>query len=270
MADALPLLAERVARLDGVPIYADRHGGLVPDIAHFIRTMQAAVAPGVVPDGRQWPQASPADADRSVQSCRLLQRLAVRSPTVVAGPVDREGQVWVASGGPAHLPPRSPSLDRLRFVEGGAAAANGASTKPFGLGLYTSTVLPGCFGMWWALLELNRGSTLTPLPWSAWSVRASPAARIFEVVSAADWARLVATYALKRDNLLYPDWARIAAEWDGVHMTLRAIVATQGIWLRVDEDLAAAPFWDVESTLWLRWVFDEQRLLHVENELPSG
>ena len=266
MTDALHLLRQRVARLDAEPIYADRYGGLDADIAHLVRTMQAVVAPGVVTDPVKWPRAAPADADLVVSGCRLLQRLGARAPAVVAGSLERGDQVWVATGTPDHLPPRSPRLESSRLVLPRAGEEVPVSTKPFGFGLYTSTpaAVAGGFGMWWALLELNRGSTLTPLPWHVWSLSVQRDARVLEVASAEDWAQLVATYGMMREDLLYPDWARVAADWDGVHMTVRAVVATQGICLHAGHGLAAAPYWDVESTLWLRWVFQDQRLVHVE------
>jgi hypothetical protein len=46
MADAPHVLAKRVSQLDSRPIYADLHGDLDPDLAHFIRTIEAITPPG--------------------------------------------------------------------------------------------------------------------------------------------------------------------------------------------------------------------------------
>ena len=61
------------------------------------------------------------------------------------------------------------------------------------------------------------------------------------------------------EGLLYPDWKAVARHCDGVHVTLRAVGATQGICFRLSDGVVAPPYWDVETTFWLRWVFE-----HVE------
>jgi hypothetical protein len=68
-------------------------------------------------------------------------------------------------------------------------------------------------------------------------------------------------------NLLYPDWPAISADWDGVHMTPQAIAATQGQYLLTESGTVAAPYWDVESTLWLCWCFDTVHLLSIDRSL---
>lgn len=59
--------------------------------------------------------------------------------------------------------------------------------------------------------------------------------------------------------MLYPDWRAVAQRYDAVHMTLRAIAATQGLLFPTDEGQIAPTFWDVESTFWLRWCFRSVR-----------
>ena len=61
--------------------------------------------------------------------------------------------------------------------------------------------------------------------------------------------------------MLYPDWARVADRWDGIHMNVGAIAATQGICFSEGSNLVAPPYWDIESTLWLRWVFGAVELV---------
>ncbi|MEW2578553.1 hypothetical protein [Streptomyces syringium] len=62
---------------------------------------------------------------------------------------------------------------------------------------------------------------------------------------------------------VFSDWRRVAQDYAGVHMTLRAIVATQGFRFPVEGGLAAAPYWDLESVLWLRWCFSGLRLVEI-------
>jgi len=259
-ADAVPVLADRIATLDSEPLYVDRHAEWDTDVAHFIRTMQVVTRPGTVDDARRLPGTSPAVADEMAAGCRLLHRLADKAPDAVDGPLARTHQYWVATGRPERLPPRPPRFDRAHFVD---AAAEGppATGQAHRLGLYTCSGTLGPYGMWWTFLQVNRGSTLFPPPWRVWSVDVREDARVLEITTAADWVDFVATHATTLGDVVYPDWTRAAEHWDAVHMTLRAIVATQGIWFPLGRRLAGAPFWDVESTRWLSWVFSDAALV---------
>ncbi|MEX2981194.1 hypothetical protein [Streptomyces sp. C36] len=113
-------------------------------------------------------------------------------------------------------------------------------------------------------MYLDLGSSLHPRPWQTWQLPVTdPAADVLEIGGAGDWAAFVGRYPLVRGNDVYPDWAKVARDFPGVHMTLRAIVAAQGFRILVADGLAAAPFWDIESVLWLRWCFDPPRLVEV-------
>jgi hypothetical protein len=111
--------------------------------------------------------------------------------------------------------------------------------------------------MWWSYLEMHRGSTLFPHPWRVWAVRAAPDAKVLEIASASEWVDFVSADASSTDGLLYPDWNAVAGHWHAIHMTVAAIAATQGIRFSLGRRVVAPPYWDVESTLWLRWVFTE-------------
>jgi hypothetical protein len=267
MADAPRVLAKRVSQLDSRPIYADLHGDLDPDLAHFIRTIEAITPPGSVSE--QLPTASASPADEIVGDCRLVHRLIEKAPEIAAGPLVRTDQYWIATGRPAHLPAPAAKLDRARFVDAATTTGVPASTKPFDLGLYTSTGVLGTFGMWWCLLQLNKGSTLFPLPWKVWSVRASQDANVLEITTAAEWVDFVSSHPMYRNGSLYPDWRLVGDRWDGIHMTVRAIAATQGICFTVDTDVVAPPYWGVESTLWLSWAFTAVEPLQEFSEAPS-
>lgn len=255
MADATNLLTARIAALDGEPLFVDRHAaGWDPDVGHFIRTLQMVTSLGFVGDSRLLPSMSPSVADEVVAGCSLLDRLAAKAPGLVMGPFDRAHQYWVATGRPDHLPPRSHQLDHAHFVEATATRVGAGSGPVVEGGLHTCSGALRGFGMWWTLLHINRGSTLFPPPWHVWSVGITEGARVLEIASAMDWVEFVAAHATVRGDFVYPDWPRASERWDGVHITLRSIVATQGIWFPLGRRLVAAPYWDVESTLWLRWV----------------
>lgn len=103
-------------------------------------------------------------------------------------------------------------------------------------------------------------------------LRIHPDARIAEVTSPEDWNRLTRTHpATRRDgtpdaNLLHsagidhgpcPDWAATAADVDGVHLTLSAVLT--GLFVPVTADGVTTTMWsnDSELTIWLRRAWDD-------------
>ena len=64
-------------------------------------------------------------------------------------------------------------------------------------------------------------------------------------------------------DLVYPDWDAIAADFDAVHLCLAGVVAIQGFSFRSAYGLTAPGYWDVETTHWLRWSFQQPRLVEV-------
>jgi hypothetical protein len=252
-ADTLRVLSDRVSALDAQPTYADIHGDVDPDLAHFIRTIAAITPPGS--EAQYPPPVAAHAADEILATSKRLERLRKRAPEVAVGPLARREQHWIATGRPAHLPPRASALDPKQFVDVTAQAHVPVSTKPFEVGLYTSTAVFGTFGMWWCFLKLNSQSTLFPHPWTIWALEAAPDADVLEIATAAQWVDFVSANPLASEGLLYPDWKAVASRRDGVHMGAGAVVATQGICFSSNGHMVAPPYWDVESTLWLRWSF---------------
>ncbi|MBT2385884.1 hypothetical protein [Streptomyces sp. ISL-11] len=203
----------------------------------------------------------PSEADEAAESCRLLRHLARDERSLVLGPLERARQHWIGTSPHELMPSRQPALARERFVAPHAEPIP-PSTKPFHLGLYTSTAQRGGPSMW--RMYLDQGSTLHPLPWHTWALQVTdPTAEVVEISSASAWAAFVGRYPLVHDGSVFPDWRKVAEDYAGVHMTLRAIVATQGLRFPVTDGLAAAPYWDVESVLWLRWHFSSPRLVEI-------
>jgi hypothetical protein len=153
-------------------------------------------------------------------------------------------------------------LKREHFVAAGPGTS--VSTKPFSVGLFSSTGIGGTYGMWHLYLEATQ-SSLFPQPWYVWRVRPRDDAQVLEISSATAWAEFVLAYPLQRDGLLCPDWNAAANVYDGVHVTLQAIIAMQGLSPRSGLGLLAPTFWDVESTLWLRWVFSTTRFVETQH-----
>lgn len=261
MNDGLSELEQRVEKLD---VISDQRPCKGPnaDLISFIEIMERITDPGI--DQNVVSDIKAADAIQ--QNCRLLARLEEIVPEIVTGPIRLSSQFWIRTGKPANMPKSKIVLDQSDFVdisEASATTMRKASTKPFWVGLFTSTSVLGNQGMWRQYLDLNRGATLYPLPWSVWAIEAVNSAQVFEISSAAEWVKLVLSYPRREKELLYPDWSSIARKYDAVHMTLRAITAIQGIFFQTHQGIMAPTYWDIESTFWLHWRFDSMKFVEM-------
>lgn len=108
-----------------------------------------------------------------------------------------------------------------------------------------------------------------PLPWYTWELEIDKDVRVAEIGSATAWVEFVCAHARISDGLVYPDWVDIAQSFDAVHLTLRMIAAAQGLSFATRHGDIPAAFWDVETTLWLRWCFSRASLVETV-ESPSG
>jgi hypothetical protein len=118
-----------------------------------------------------------------------------------------------------------------------------------------------------------------------WAVGIDPAARVYEVHEPGDWGRLAATHpkdvtASRRHDWsrwtgregqwILPDWRSVAAQWDGVHVSVAGYLSTAG--MAVDIGGGAATLlagWDADQTLWLRDVFTGTRQLTTWHGTPG-
>jgi hypothetical protein len=253
------LLRDRVERLDADPLpvpWFDTD----PRLLHFVAVMTTYTHTSmtVPPGGRAI--VAPAEADEITATCGLLDDIVRDEAGLVRDPLPRSRQHWIGTG----RDDPAPALAKASFVSAHTGPRGRPSTKPFGLGLYTSTATRQGHSMWRIYLELSRGSSLFPRPWSTWEVQAPrEAVSVLEITGAREWAGFVAAYADEHRGLIYPDWRRVAADHDGVHLTLSAVVATQGFNFPTPAGITAATYWDIESTLWLRWRFTSVRLVDV-------
>jgi hypothetical protein len=197
---------------------------------------------------RLWPAAPSADpvelvapgaVDELVATSAALRALAVTRPRLVRGPLDRQRQFWVAPGRPG----RTGTPDPARFRPVSARGRTATPTR----GLYTSS------GLWHLYLEQH--ADRFPPPWRGWAMRLEPGVRVFNVAGAADWVTLVRRFPVAHGDVVVPNWAAVARVYEGVHLTLRGVAALQGVTLKTDLGTVPGPAWEVESTLWLRWVF---------------
>ncbi len=205
------------------------------------------------------PYVSAAAADALVNTSSLLARLADAVPEIVTGPLRLDRQYWVGTPKPGYLPQRELTLREAHFVGVSDAMPIKASTKPFDLGLFTATGVLGTYGMWRMYLKSYESSG--PFPWHTWIVEPHSNAVVREIASASQWVDFVLSHPRREGELLFPDWHSVARHCDGIHMTLRAIAATQGLYFPTEQGIVAAPFFDVESTFWLRWCFRSVKLV---------
>ena len=110
-----------------------------------------------------------------------------------------------------------------------------------------------------------------------WAVGIDPAARVYEVHEPGDWGWLAATHPRdvtasrwhdwsrwtgREGRWILPDWRSVAAQWDGVHVSVAGYLSTAR--MAVDGGDGAASLlagWDADQTLWLRDVFTGTRQL---------
>ncbi|MEU2513927.1 hypothetical protein [Streptomyces syringium] len=253
------ILRRRVADLDTA---ADPKAPADTGLRHFTSVMPLWTEPETAARTGGRTVLEPPEADAVADGCLLLRHLARDEASLVRGPVDGTRQHWIGTGAHELAPSRRPALDRAWFTPP-PGNSNTPSTKPFHLGLYTSTAQrDGGPGMW--RMYLDQGSTLHPRPWHTWELQvADPATTVLEIAGASDWAAFVGRYPLVHRDSVFPDWGKVARDYAGVHLTLRAIFAIQGFRFPVEAGLTAPAYWDVESVLWLRWCFSAVRLVDV-------
>ncbi len=171
------------------------------------------------------------------------------------GPLDRQAQLSAVN-------PTGTTLPTPPIVPAGPPSAwERYAQKPF-WGLYTSTEIAGTssFLTGAAAYAGDLGPFVYPVERYRFTV--SAAARVFTVNGPAAWHRLCATYAAPEPggllgDLLVPDFAAVAREWDAVHLTLGGLLAADQV--RVDGPAGSSELqgWNAEQTVWLRWVFDD-------------
>lgn len=99
-----------------------------------------------------------------------------------------------------------------------------------------------------------------------------PGCRVYEVTAPGDWVDLVARYPLDVDRSrrhdwwrttgskgpwLIPDWSAVAADYDGVHLTVLGYLGTAGRALPVGHAVTLLAGWEPDVTYWLADVLDQ-------------
>lgn len=190
------------------------------------------------------------------------------------GPLDRAAQLvaWGPGGAPSSADPvalphpapvQRPPTDWERYAQ-----------KPE-WGLYTSTAFDGLSCYIVGASEEAGDLGPLPLPFPRYLLRVAPAARVFEIDGPAAWRRLCLTYPAPEPGgllggLVVPDFAAVARDWDGVHLTLGGLLTGDQVRLDGPEGPTELQGWDAEQTVWFRWVFEEvRRLPDLTERLPT-
>ena len=127
----------------------------------------------------------------------------------------------------------------------------------------------------------------------AWLLNVSAQSRVFEVHSPEDWWELAHAYPATTSGFKYammplpshpgvltsdrssrnarvdPDWEAVAHDWDGVHVSMAGVMAAEDVTFERDGVITELRGWDVESTVWVRWVFNSVEELRVHDRVPD-
>ena len=178
-------------------------------------------------------------------------------------PVDREAQ-WVILGDegdvtPAELvTPSSPPTGWERYAQ-----------KPEGTE-YSSTAVGDTCAILIAM-EHHAGDFYPPSPIRRYRLRASPAARVYEVDGPQAWYQLATRYpALDEVGRTVPDWGLVAGDWDTVHLSLGGLLTAQLVRVEGRSGFTELQSWDSEQTAWLRWCFDAVERLPDLAQVPEA
>jgi hypothetical protein len=208
----------------------------------------------------------------------IAEAIAARFGPALHAPLDARVQQWWHSGSPEvewFLRPRFRRLDEVY----------GAGQFTFG-GLWTVSDPPAAVHR-----ALISSWELEPDPASRWALPIERPVHVWEIHHPADWTRLVATYPAAGGSYdgwelpgvnqhrghveallavegqhgvrisgrqLVPDWAAVAADYDGVHLSWAGFLTAEGyVSDLAGGDVTMLRYWFSERTLWLRDAFGD-------------
>jgi hypothetical protein len=164
-------------------------------------------------------------------------------------------QYWLASQKPPWLPVAGTVPREESFISPADVPGVASLKQPLPFGLNTSRGTDTYPGMWSTFCQLNSNGVLWSRPWRIWNMDPSANMRICQVDSAVHWRALVERHGAISNGFLRPFWQSIAEEFDAVHVSPGAVVATDGLAIQGPSAPIVPYYWTVESTLWLRWGF---------------
>lgn len=224
----------------------------------------------LVNEGRPDHEIAPVDprlSDQLVSELKIVHDSTASRPWLRRWmPESPVQQCWTATSGHLDqvrvpLPPSSSLMVEIEDVN-----ADALTRRPIGAGLYTTSTVSGQEDMWRKFLgwnvSNNSDTSLWRQPWRTWALQARPDARILTIESAADWAAAVSAHPLwGQDGELYLNHAQLAQKFDGLHVTLPAVCAIDGMRFTCTNGVTAPWYFSCECTFWFRWVFDAPLLV---------
>jgi hypothetical protein len=220
----------------------------------------AAVATDAVRDWRWRDDVDPSELSALAVALSPAAQQLVAAPAADWWwqPLARDRQIWIAP------PEQAPGAHQAVFdpTEWGAWP-----TKPR-RALWTTTLVASVP----AALFADWDGALKP-PLTLWRLPVMPTARVYEIGTADDWRALCAAYPKDTTDtyshyfhewhvpgrrIVTPDWAAVAGEWDGVHLSLAGLLLAEATPLPLDAHSGTSlEGWGCEMTQWFRWMFDE-------------
>ncbi len=164
-------------------------------------------------------------------------------------PLDRTRQVLVSKETP-HPPSHKASPESLAHWEAYAQ-------RPVGWRM-TST-LSGGYSCLDTVIARGDGDWMEPETYRRFAAQVDESARILEISAPADWHALCAAFPCFNQDpnspagagSLSPDWDRVAAQWDGVHLTFLGLLTTPFVRYSSEAGNTMLWSWDTEGTMWL-------------------
>ena len=122
-------------------------------------------------------------------------------------------------------------------------------------------------------------------PFAVWHMKPAPGMRIFEISSPHAWHELCVRYPLRKKfdlndfarlaldaidvgSYMEPDWAKVAEDWDAVHLTLGGLLTSHQVPVESQAGWTYHYGWDAEQTRWLRWAFTEHK--RIDDHTPAS
>ncbi len=96
-------------------------------------------------------------------------------------------------------------------------------------------------------------------PWRRSRAQIDGSARVLEVRNPADWHGLCVSHSRINQHanspagvgVLTPDWAGVATQWDGIHLTFMALLTVPFVRYNSAAGTTMMWAWDTEATIWL-------------------
>lgn len=263
---------------------------LAAAVAAALPTVGANVFAGLVESvnwAMYWQEAD--ETDRILEHPHIpevlepIARAVAQAPAAAwwASPMARDAQHYVQWLGDREQPPPTMAAARARLDAWRSAAAAEERralsgpldptapmtgswwSTPAPAALVTTTrALPDLGAVGLALVEDSSGETAA----RCWPLAAQPRSRVYEITGPDDWVDLVTRYPLDvtgsrrhdwwrvtgwADRWLIPEWADVATDFDGVHLTVAGYLTSAGRTLRVGQEATMLAGWNPDQTFWL-------------------